>query len=236
MGQHCQTAAWQVRICDATVHTLQWCWIVRCGRAWQAVAPALASVQAKVTCRNTATSVLLVKLCLGPACACPAGHVHCPAPGRSLLRTPAQHSPGQDRCRCACARAGNVCHGCCFTQKLDVMCFHVCRTDNAVKNHWNSTLKRRRAEYAPGGPLDVSAITAALQRRLACAGADDGACAWVSVARWGACFLSKGRSLCCAGWHASRCTETTPWVRVWGQHKVRTGRRYKWRKGMHGHY
>lgn len=44
------------------------------------------------------------------------------------------------------------------------------RTDNAVKNHWNSTLKRRRNEYAPGGPLDVSAITAALQRRLACAG------------------------------------------------------------------
>lgn len=44
-----------------------------------------------------------------------------------------------------------------------------------MKNHWNSTLKRRRAEYAPGGPLDVSAITAALQRRLACAGADDGA-------------------------------------------------------------
>jgi hypothetical protein len=48
------------------------------------------------------------------------------------------------------------------------------RTDNAVKNHWNSTLKRRRNEYAPGGPLDVSAITAALQRRLACAGTDDG--------------------------------------------------------------
>lgn len=46
------------------------------------------------------------------------------------------------------------------------------RTDNAVKNHWNSTLKRRRADYAPGGPLDVSAVTAALQRRLATAGAD----------------------------------------------------------------
>eukprot|EP00775_Hariotina_reticulata_P009509 gene9509-9673_t len=47
------------------------------------------------------------------------------------------------------------------------------RTDNAVKNHWNSTLKRRRAEYAPGGPLDVSAVTAALQRRLAAAGAGE---------------------------------------------------------------
>jgi hypothetical protein len=48
-----------------------------------------------------------------------------------------------------------------------------CRTDNAVKNHWNSTLKRRRNEYAPGGPLDVSAVTAALQRRLAAAGAGE---------------------------------------------------------------
>eukprot|EP00879_Flechtneria_rotunda_P006950 GHRR01007297.1.p1 GENE.GHRR01007297.1~~GHRR01007297.1.p1 ORF type:complete len:684 (+),score=338.55 GHRR01007297.1:1379-3430(+) len=47
------------------------------------------------------------------------------------------------------------------------------RTDNAVKNHWNSTLKRKRADYAPGGPLDVSAVTAALQRRLAAAGGDD---------------------------------------------------------------
>jgi hypothetical protein len=59
-----------------------------------------------------------------------------------------------------------------------------CRTDNAVKNHWNSTLKRRRAEYAPGGPLDVSAVTAALQRRLAAAGTgEDGEHAWLQLCK-----------------------------------------------------
>lgn len=60
----------------------------------------------------------------------------------------------------------------------------MCRTDNAVKNHWNSTLKRRRAEYAPGGPLDVSAITAALQRRLASAGTEDGEQKLAGILSW----------------------------------------------------
>jgi hypothetical protein len=35
-----------------------------------------------------------------------------------------------------------------------------------VKNHWNSTLKRRRHEFAPGGVHDVSALTALLRQKL----------------------------------------------------------------------
>jgi hypothetical protein len=36
-----------------------------------------------------------------------------------------------------------------------------------VKNHWNSTLKRRRHDFAPGGPNDVTHITQVLQQKLA---------------------------------------------------------------------
>lgn len=44
-----------------------------------------------------------------------------------------------------------------------------------MKNHWNSTLKRRRSEFARGGPYDVSELAAAVEIHLLQRGLEPGA-------------------------------------------------------------
>jgi hypothetical protein len=54
-----------------------------------------------------------------------------------------------------------------------------------VKNHWNSTLKRRRGEYVRGGPLDVSELAAAIEVHLSQRGLDPGEGLGGGRLRWG---------------------------------------------------